>query len=77
MTVQTKTFRGDLLGTLVLPMRQGTDPKTGKVFGFDYDFGFQPLGETRTLSEMLEDKNKISHRRMAFDRLAEQLAVSV
>jgi XTP/dITP diphosphohydrolase len=48
---------------MIIPNRRGTD-------GFGYDPVFIPEGETRTFAEMpLGEKNKISHRARAFEKL--------
>jgi XTP/dITP diphosphohydrolase len=42
--------------------------------GFGYDSVFVPFGDTRTFAEMsLEEKNKFSHRKKAFDELMQFL----
>jgi XTP/dITP diphosphohydrolase len=42
--------------------------------GFGYDPLFIPEGESRTVAEMsLEEKNKISHRAQAFEKLSEEI----
>ena len=55
-------FEGIVNG-MIIPNRRGTD-------GFGYDPVFIPEGETRTFAEMpLGEKNKISHRARAFEKL--------
>lgn len=55
-------FEGELLGKI-------TDTKTGK-FGFGYDPIFIPNGFNISLAEMdLQEKNKISHRAKAFEKM--------
>jgi len=57
-------FQGTLDGSIVWPPR-GTG-------GHGYDPCFQPEGETRTTAEMSDDeKNAISHRGRAFQKLVE------
>jgi XTP/dITP diphosphohydrolase len=59
----THTFEGVLRGT-ILPEKKGE-------FGFGYDPVFQPLGYSKTLAEMdMNEKNKISHRAIAVEKLA-------
>jgi len=58
-------FDGSVKGTVVSP--QG-------VSGFGWDPIFQPYGHLRSLAQMSKDeKNQISSRRIAFDRLSEFL----
>ena len=55
-------FEGELIGKI-------TDTKTGK-FGFGYDPIFIPNGFNISLAEMdLQEKNKISHRAKAFEKM--------
>jgi XTP/dITP diphosphohydrolase len=55
-------FEGIVDG-MIITYRRGTD-------GFGYDPVFIPEGETRTFAEMpLGEKNKISHRARAFEKL--------
>ena len=55
-------FEGIVDG-MIIPNRRGTD-------GFGYDPVFIPEGEIRTFAEMpLGEKNKISHRARAFEKL--------
>lgn len=63
----TKTFEGRIEGTLAMePSGAG---------GFGYDPLFVPLGGTRTLAEVQAgEKNRISHRGVAFAALARWLA---
>ncbi len=57
-----KFFEGEAVGTIVSP-RGDTN--------FGWDSIFQPEGYTQTYAEMgIEEKNKISHRRKAFEKLA-------
>ncbi|MFZ4799363.1 MAG: RdgB/HAM1 family non-canonical purine NTP pyrophosphatase [Bacteroidia bacterium] len=61
-------FEGELLGQI-------TDTKTGKN-GFGYDPIFIPNGFNISLAEMdLQEKNKISHRAKAFERMISFLSV--
>jgi len=54
---------GGIVDGMIIPNRRGTD-------GFGYDPVFIPEGETRTFAEMpLGEKNKISHRARAFEKL--------
>ncbi len=54
-------FESRVRGKIVLPRGKTT---------FVWDPIFQPAGHTKTYAEMgLEEKNKISHRRIAFDKL--------
>ena len=54
---------GGIVDGMIIPNRRGTD-------GFGYDPIFIPEGETRTFAEMpLGEKNKISHRARAFEKL--------
>ena len=57
--------RGECTGTIIWPMRgEG---------GFGYDPIFQPTGYETTFGEMnLEQKQQLSHRRKALDRIFEQ-----
>jgi XTP/dITP diphosphohydrolase len=58
----THTFEGIIEGTIL-------NQKKGE-FGFGYDPIFQPLGYTKTLAEIaLVEKNKISHRAIAIQKL--------
>jgi len=74
-------------GTVVALARPGkaTIFKVGKIWGtiveepkgaggFGYDPIFRPVGETRTFAEMKPaEKNRISHRALAFNKLADYL----
>ncbi len=61
----TEFFEGRVDGTIVWPMRGNN--------GFGYDPIFQPDGYDITFGEMSpEDKHKISHRAVAFDRLVRE-----
>jgi XTP/dITP diphosphohydrolase len=54
---------GGIVDGMIIPNRRGTD-------GFGYDPVFIPEGESRTFAEMpLGEKNKISHRARAFEKL--------
>lgn len=58
-------FEGAIKGTVVQPRGEN---------GFGWDKIFQPEGYTKTFGEMtIEEKNKISHRRIALDKLANYL----
>lgn len=53
-------FEGKVDGDLV--------EKRGETGGFGFDFYFQPKGSSKTYGEMgLEEKNKISHRKLAWE----------
>lgn len=55
-------FEGEINGTIIHEMRGSN--------GFGYDPIFVPEGETRTLAEMSsEEKNKISHRAKALEKM--------
>ena len=55
-------FEGQVSGRIITE-RRGTE-------GFGYDPVFIPDGETRTFAEMsLSEKNRISHRAQAFEKL--------
>ncbi len=57
-------FSGSIRGTIV--------PSRGE--GFGWDVIFQPEGETRTFAEMpIEEKNAMSMRKIAFEKLKEAL----
>lgn len=57
----TTIFTGSIKGKIVRPR--------GKM-GFGWDCIFRPYGHLKTFAEMTEEeKNKISHRRKAFDKL--------
>jgi non-canonical purine NTP pyrophosphatase (RdgB/HAM1 family) len=59
-------YEGSVMGDIVHPRGES---------GFGWDIIFQPKGETRTFAEMSrEEKNKISHRTLAVQKLAEALA---
>ena len=59
-------FEGAIEGTITLQMRGNT--------GFGYDPLFLPAGSDKTFAEMpLEEKNKISHRAKAVDKLVDFL----
>jgi XTP/dITP diphosphohydrolase len=59
-------FEGIVDGNII-EMKRGTN-------GFGYDPVFQPTGHNQTFAEMtLEQKNRISHRAMAINKLAEFL----
>ncbi len=59
-------FEGAVEGTILLKPR-GRD-------GFGYDPVFQPIGHSQTFAEMsLSDKNKISHRAIAFRKMVQFL----
>ena len=58
-------FEGNLSGRIVRPRGKN---------GFGWDMIFLPAGRKKTLAEMtLEEKNKISMRRAAFQKLASHL----
>lgn len=62
----TVTAFGELPGTIIPEMR-GTN-------GFGYDPVFLPAGHKKTLAELdLEEKNRISHRSMAFNILKQKM----
>jgi len=62
----TSLFRGEVPGRITLEERGNN--------GFGYDPIFSPSGEERTFAEMSTlEKNSISHRIRALDRLLEQL----
>ncbi len=63
-------FEGTVNG-LILRERRGTE-------GFGYDPVFVPQGKSLTFAEMdLEEKNSISHRAKAFEKLREFLLINV
>lgn len=58
---EPKVFEGRVHGTIVEPAGDS---------GFGFDYIFKPDGHHRRYSEMsLEEKNRISHRKLAFDGL--------
>ena len=58
-------FEGEVKGAIVEPRGYG---------GVGWDKNFQPVGYEKTFSEMtLEEKNKISMRKIAFEKLKEYL----
>ncbi len=60
-------FEGVVDGEIVLPRQEGLQ-------GFGFDKIFQPLGLDRTYAEMdKEEKNKISHRGIALQKLSDFL----
>lgn len=64
-----KFFEGEIKGKIVMPTR-------GEGFGFD--FIFVPEGYEKTFAELgLNEKNKISHRRIAFEKLKRYLEGNV
>lgn len=59
-------FFGEILGTIANKIRGEN--------GFGWDSVFVPEGQTKTYAEMsLEKKNKVSHRKMALDKLKDFL----
>ena len=61
---RTQLFKGILEGKLAFPPRGD--------FGFGYDPIFIPNGNRKTLAELnIHEKNRISHRRMAINKLIE------
>jgi len=63
-------FEGELRGTIAEAPRGSA--------GFGYDPIFIPDGETRTIAEMSSDeKNRISHRAVAVQKLVDQLKVLI
>jgi len=61
-------FRGEING-VIIDEKRGTD-------GFGYDPIFVPDGYDRTFAEMnLEEKNKISHRALALEKMTKHLGV--
>tara|TARA_B100000029_G_C17220776_1_gene831619 strand:+ start:403 stop:765 length:363 start_codon:yes stop_codon:yes gene_type:complete len=61
---RTHLFKGILEGKLTFPPRGN--------LGFGYDPIFIPNGNKKTLAELnIQEKNKISHRRMAINKLIE------
>jgi XTP/dITP diphosphohydrolase len=59
---QERVFDGHVEGELVWPLRGA--------LGHGYDPMFQPIGQSRTFAEMAaEEKNAISHRARAFEKL--------
>lgn len=69
-TVITLCWNGEIYQFLGVVEGEITDSKSGSE-GFGYDPVFKPLGESRVFSEMsMEEKNKISHRGRAVQKLA-------
>jgi len=61
-----EVFEGQVKGVLTEQLRgEG---------GFGYDPVFTPMGYTKTFAEDPKNKNKVSHRRMAFELLCEFLS---
>lgn len=61
-----KFFEGVISGQVVLPRGETN---------FGWDIIFEPDGFTKTFAQMtIEEKNKISHRRLAFEKLKNFLA---
>jgi XTP/dITP diphosphohydrolase len=59
---ETRTFEGIIKG-VITETKKGTD-------GFGYDPVFQPEGYTKTFAEMtMTEKNKVSHRALAVEKL--------
>ena len=67
---QTLYFRGEIKGTIINEKR-GSD-------GFGYDPIFVPDGFNRTFAEMtLEEKNKMSHRALALEKMTQHLRANM
>ena len=63
---ETQSFEGVVKGE-ILTVKKGSE-------GFGYDSVFQPNGFNRTFAEMtLQEKNNLSHRAKAVDKLAKHL----
>lgn len=59
------TFDGEIKGHIVYPPRGNQD--------FQWDCIFEPLGYTKTFAELGEEKNKISMRKLALEKLKKYL----
>ncbi len=63
-----RCFLGEVRGTIATEVRAGNN------FGFGWDSIFIPKGFNKTYGEMtFKEKNKISHRRKAFDKFKKYL----
>lgn len=62
---QIKTFDGEVAGQIVFPPRGNRD--------FQWDCVFQPVGYKQTFAEMGKEKNSISMRKIAIEKLKEYL----
>jgi XTP/dITP diphosphohydrolase len=64
-----RIFRGEIDGRIVMPRGKS---------GFGWDVIFIPEGCTKTFGEMAsEEKNKISHRKKAFEKFREFLSKNI
>ena len=62
---QIKTFEGEIAGKIVFPPRGNRD--------FQWDCVFQPTGYNQTFAEMGDQKNTISMRKLAIEKLKQYL----